>query len=185
MDKKDLKILKEKMSALQKGDVNALETIYETTRRGVYTFVYPIVKSKEKAEDITQTTYINLYENIQSFDKKKNPLNWILTVAKNLALTSVIKENREILTDFSDKINEDKISSYDFGDIDTPTIDLAKEILTKEELQIVLMHIIAEYKHREIATILSLPLGTVTWKYNAALTKLNKELKKRNEKLRS
>ena len=45
-------------------------------------------------------------------------------------------------------------------------------VLDESEREIVILHAIWQYKHREIAEILSLPLGTVTWKYKAALAKL-------------
>ena len=47
--------------------------------------------------------------------------------------------------------------------------------LSAEEKEIVLLHAVWDYKHREIAKMLSLPLGTVTWKYKKALKKLKKE----------
>ena len=48
------------------------------------------------------------------------------------------------------------------------------------------MYAIGEFKHREIADILHLPLGTVTWKYKNALSKLKEEYQRReaNEKKR-
>lgn len=178
MDKKELKQLTNALLQLQKGDVDALETVYNLTRRGVFTFVLPIMGSKESAEDITQTTYVHLYEKIDQYDKTKNPLNWILTMAKNIALTEVIKQGREISTDFMESVNGDRVFTYDSDNFDAPTLELANKVLTPSELQIVMMFAVAEYKHREIAEILDLPLGTVTWKYNAALKKLRLELEK-------
>ena len=176
MDKNQLNKLRDSLLSLKEGNIDSLETIYELTRKGVFSFVLPIMQTVEKAEDITQTTYIQIYEHIELFDKKKNPLNWILTIAKNLALTEVKKDSREIATDFADPINKDRVFTYDQGDYDTPTIDVANRVLKKEELQIVLLYAIGEYKHREIAKILNIPLGTVTWKYNVAIRKLRKAL---------
>lgn len=47
--------------------------------------------------------------------------------------------------------------------------------LDETEREIVLLHAVWGYKHREIAQMKGMPLGTVTWKYNAALEKLRKE----------
>ena len=176
MDKNQLNKLTESLLSLKEGNIDSLEVIYEITRKGVFSFVLPIMGSVEKAEDITQTTYVHIYEHIELFDKKKNPLNWILTVAKNLALTEIKKDAREISTDFQDPLNKDRVFIYDSREYDTPTIDIANKVLNKEELQIVLLYAIGEYKHREIAQILKLPLGTVTWKYNVAIRKLRKAL---------
>ena len=169
--------LSKAMVSLKKGNLDALETIYSLTRKGVYSFILPILHTHERSEDIMQDTYIMVYEKISLYDEDKNPLNWILTIAKNLALTDINKSNRELDTDFSDPINENRVYSNDSKEFDTPTIDLARRILNEEELQIVLMFAIGEYKHREISEILNLPLGTVTWKYNQAIKKIRKAMK--------
>ena len=53
-------------------------------------------------------------------------------------------------------------------------LDYLLGALTEEEREIVVLHVFWGYKHREIAERLSLPLGTVTWKYSTALKKLEK-----------
>lgn len=180
MDGLELRKLKKDMIRLQGGDINALESIYELTRRGVFSFVLPILRDYDKAEDIMQQTYVQIYEKIDQYDKSKNPQNWILTIAKNLALNEINKDNRELSTDFMDAVNGDKVFSFDRNEYDTPTIDLANKILTPSEFQIVMLFAVGEYKHREIAEILDLPLGTVTWKYSSAINKLKKALKEGN-----
>jgi RNA polymerase sigma-70 factor (ECF subfamily) len=50
------------------------------------------------------------------------------------------------------------------------------EQLTEQERQIVALHALAGFKHREIAAILRLPLPTVLSKYNRALKKLRQHL---------
>ncbi|MCR4879759.1 MAG: sigma-70 family RNA polymerase sigma factor [Bacilli bacterium] len=178
MDKAQQKALIRALNSLKKGNVDSLEIIYELTRKGVFSFVLPIMHTKERAEDVMQMTYIQLYENIEKYDRQKNPLNWLLTMAKNIALSEISKEGREISTDFMEGANVDRVYTLDSDEFDTPTIDLARRILSPSELQIVMMYVVAEFKHREIADALGLPLGTVTWKYNNALNKLRSELEK-------
>ena len=57
-----------------------------------------------------------------------------------------------------------------------PTIALANKVLAEDEFNIVMMYAIGEYKHKEIADFLHMPLGTVTWKYANALKKLKKAI---------
>jgi RNA polymerase sigma-70 factor (ECF subfamily) len=157
---------------LQKGDVNQLAIIYKLTSRGIFTFVLPIVKAYDLAEDVLQSTYVRAYESITSYRPGTNPRNWLLTIAKNLAFNEIKKRNREPSYDFSEE-NVSTEGVYDLNpDLDTPTIDLANRVLNEGELNIVLLYAIGGYKHREIAEIIDLPLGTVTSKYNAALKKI-------------
>lgn len=168
--------------ALRNGDVRQLDVIYKITSKGVFTFVLPIVKVYEVAEDVMQATYVRAYENINAYNPGTNPRNWLLTIAKNLAFAEVKKRNREPSYDF----NEENVSTegvYDLNpNLDTPTIDLANKVLSESEMSIVMLYAIGEYKHREIAEMLDLPLGTVTSKYNAALKKLRIAYNKQNEK---
>ena len=168
--------------ALHGGDVNQLSVIYNLTSKGVFTFVLPIVKVYEIAEDVMQATYIKVYENIVSYHPGTNPRNWILTIAKNLALAEINKRKREVSYDFNEE-NVSREGIYDLDPyLDTPTIELANKVLNEGELQIVLLYAIGDYKHREIAEMLNLPLGTVTSKYNTALKKIRIAYEKENEK---
>ena len=163
--------LEKAMISLQKGNSSALAEVYGLTSRGVFTFVLPIIRDYQLAEDIMQQTYVDAYEHIASYHPGTSPRNWLLTIAKNMALTEAKKRNREVSTDFSDE-RESADGVYYLGDIDSPTIATANRVLSEEEFNIVMMYAVGGYKHREIAEFLSLPLGTVTWKYNNALKKI-------------
>lgn len=173
--------LEKAMVDLQEGDSNALATIYDLTSRGVFTFILPILKDYATAEDIMQQTYVSVYEKISSYKKGTNARNWILTIAKNLAINEFNNKKKVVDFDYDEEqVIPDGLYSLDES-LDTPTIKLANEILTDEEFKIVIMYVVGEYKHREIAEQLNLPLGTVTWKYKNALEKLRKEYERRLE----
>lgn len=52
----------------------------------------------------------------------------------------------------------------------------AMEALSDEERQIVALHALSGFRHREIAEVLELPLATVLSKYHRALKKLRSRL---------
>lgn len=169
--------LEDSLLKLRKGDLEGLREIYEQTSRGVFTFILPIIRDYQLAEDIMQETYVKVHDKINDYQEGTNGRNWILTIAKNLAFDELRKRKHETETDFDDEREE--LGSYYLSDqIDTPTIKLANEILPEDEMHIVLLFAIGGYKHREIAEMLNLPLGTVTWKYHDALLKLRKAVKK-------
>lgn len=169
--------LEESLLKLKYGDLDGLREIYEQTSRGVFTFILPIIRDYHLAEDIMQETYVKVHDNSHNYQEGTNARNWILTIAKNLAFDELRKRKHETLTDFDDE--KEPLGSYYLSDqIDTPTIKLASEILSEDEMQIVLLFAVGGYKHREIAEMLNLPIGTVTWKYHDALLKLRKSVKK-------
>lgn len=163
---------------LKEGNVDALGYIYNETRKGVFTFVLPMLRDYYKAEDITEQTFVQVYEKIKQFNDG-NFRNWILTIAKNLTLNEIERLKKEQSVDFQESQMSNLVYVNSKKEFDTPTIDLANKILSPTDFQIVMMHVIGEYKHREISEILDIPLGTITWKYNQALNKLKKELDKK------
>ena len=59
---------------------------------------------------------------------------------------------------------DDKVSS--------PLLNVMKKVLNESEAQIISLHLISGFKHREIAEMLDKPLGTVLWTYKNALNKI-------------
>ena len=55
------------------------------------------------------------------------------------------------------------------------------EVLSGDELEVFILHVIDELKHKEIAKILKKPLGTITWLYNKAVNKLKERIGEDNE----
>lgn len=164
---------------MKKGDEKAFANLYEETKKGVFSYLYSICNNYERAEDLMQDTYIKVRQNIQSYQQGTNPLAWIIQIAKNLAFNDLKKARREQLTDFNsfdiadNTTVEEKADSYVF--------DTINRELSSDEAQIVLLHIISGFKHREIAEIVDKPLGTVLWSYNNSIKKLKKILKKEEE----
>ncbi|HOJ45125.1 MAG TPA: RNA polymerase sigma factor [Bacilli bacterium] len=162
---------------LQQGDQDGLTDLYEVTSRAVFAFTLSVIADYQLAEDIMQETYIRVYQSIDSYRKGTNGLSWILTIAKNIALTMLERRQREERIDF-DAQHERAGATVEVPNFENPTIDLAKKILPEDEQQILFLYAIGEYKHREIADLLGLPLGTVTWKYQIAIKKMREHLKK-------
>jgi len=172
--------LEKAMKALKGGKSDALGEIYSLTSKGIFTFVLPLLNDYQLAEDVMQDTYVTCYQKIQFYELGTSARNWLLTIAKNAAISELRKRKRVISYDF----NEEPPSPngiYYLGEIDSPTISLANRILSKEEFNIVMMHVIGEYKHKEISQLLHIPLGTVTWKYMSALKKLKAAIEEEEE----
>lgn len=159
---------------MKEGDGTAFEEIYEQTRKTVYAFILTYTMSRADADDATQDTYIRVMRSISHYEVGTNAMAWLLQVAKNTALNLLRKKKREIPTDFA--ANEVKFGTYVL-DTDDSVMGAIVKCLTAEEQQIVILHSVAGYKHREIAVITEKPLGTVTWTYKNAVKKLNTALR--------
>lgn len=157
---------------IRTGDNGAFIRLYEATKKGVFSFVYSIVGNFQTAEDVTQETYLRVKTRISSYADGTNFSAWLLQIAKNLSYDTVEKRRRETPTDFA----ENDLGTCEIP-ADKPMIRAVRNALDEREGNIVLLHAVSGYKHREIAKLLDMPLGTVTWSYKNAITKLKKYLK--------
>ena len=166
MDKKYIDDLLYKIS---NGDNKAFEELYIKTRKGVFSFLYSYLENYHDTEDAMQTTYLNVKKGIHTYKIGTNGSAWILQIAKNIALTELKKPKP--ISDL-DSLPE---ASYEF-EYNSIT-DVMKRVLTREEQRIVTLHVLWDYKHREIGKVIGAPTGTVTSKYKRAIEKLRNALK--------
>lgn len=172
IDTDEMKIL---IKESKENNFENFEFFYELTKRQIYVSIMLIIKNKETTEDIMQETYMRFLQNIHKYKENTNVIAFIVTIARNLAINQYNKNKREINYDFS-QYYEEKTSFKD-----TPLMELVYETLEKDELEVFILHIIDELKHREIAKIMKKPIGTITWLYNKAVKKLKKKLGDLNE----
>lgn len=171
MPKSDMRILVKK---LQNGDMNVFDDIYYETKDIVFYSILGILKDYSLSEDIMQDTYLKALSKIHSYKPTHSFKSWIVTIGKNLAINEFNRRKRETSIDIqTDEMFLGQTESRSENQI---LIEQIFKVLNDSEREIVLLHVIGDLKHREIAKMLSKPIGTVTWSYKNALGKLKKEL---------
>jgi len=68
----------------KKGDIGAYQKIYEQCARKVLNFVYRMVNSIEDAEDLTQETFVAVYQKLGSLKDDTRFEPWLFRIARNL-----------------------------------------------------------------------------------------------------
>lgn len=153
------------------GDKEALAQLYTQTRAAVYGFALSVLKNPHDAEDVLQDTYLQVWNAAASYRARGKAMAWLLTIARNLAMDRLRRQKRTEPLAWEDWENcfagNPAVSQED-------RLALAALLtaLGSEERQIVILHALTGLKHREIASLLGLPLPTVLSKYNRALKKL-------------
>ena len=161
---------------IAKGDNVAFEKLYEGTKRGVFSFLYTYFHNYEDAEDAMQTVYLKIKRGITTYQPKTNGSAWILQIAKNHALNELKKSSKYLRADGFEL--ENVVTDGGINQIEKSGItELMQKMLSEEEQQIIILHVLWGYRHREIALELACPVGTVTSKYKRAVEKLRKTLK--------
>ncbi len=159
------------------GDNKAFEQLYLKTYRGVFAFIYSYLHDYHESEDAMQNVFLKIKKGISSYIPNTNGRAWILQIAKNHCLNLI--KSRKQTVDINEMANVLSGGEPVFSD-QTSVMQIMKTHLSDEEYQIVVLHVLWGYRHREIANLLNCPTGTVTSKYKRALQKIKKNLKEDN-----
>ncbi len=108
---------------------------------------------------------------------------WILTIVKNLAFMKLRASKGELSVPLDESFDLTDSSDFQAESADRMVLSGVLSRLNDEERQIVTLFAVSGLKHREISSVMGIPLPTVLSKYRRALAKLKKYMEEeRNEK---
>ena len=102
--------------------------LFELLREPVYHYLLVIFRSSAEAEDITQETFLHLYQHLQDGQPVDNPRFWIFRVAHNLAIN---RQKREEMSELLDDPSWDQIRDR----MADSALDPEERLLEREKLQ--------------------------------------------------
>lgn len=156
----------------QNGDKAAYSLFYAETAKGVFAFLYGYYRNYARTEEGMQETYYRALKNVAQYRAGSDARAWLLQIAKNIALNDLKRAKRE------EVLPAEKLAPLLTEETpDGSVFDAMNRALDDTERQIVVLHVLWGYKHREIAEKLAMPLGTVTSKYKISVAKMKKYLK--------
>ena len=155
-----------KLDAVREGDMTAFEEIYNDLKVPVMTVAVRIIGDRHAAEDILQEVFVKLYKTPPDPQIKK-PRAYIFRMARNLAIDGIRQRQTLSLEDY-----EDTLQCNDTDPAGRLDIEAAMTALPSEQRQVVSLHLNGGLKFREIAQITDTPLGTVLWRYQKAIKRL-------------
>lgn len=159
------------IAEMANGNTAAVAALYENAKTAVYGFALSLLKNTHDAEDVLQDCFVKVFEASPTYRAEGKPLAWILTIARNLCLQKLREHKRN--ADIPEEDWEPYLASREEISVeDRVVLETCMKHLSEEERQIVMLYAVAGFKHREIASVLSLPLATVLSKYHRALKKL-------------
>lgn len=153
------------------GDKDALKVFYEETSSAVYGFALSVLKNNYDAEDVLQDTYIQVWRAADNYRADGKAMAWLMTITRNLAYDCINTKSRMELLSEEDWQKQMSDSSAVTNE-DQMVLQSLLAHLGEQDRQIVVLHAMTGLKHREIASLLSIPLPTVLSKYNRAIKKL-------------
>ena len=157
------------------GNKQAFTQLYRMAGQAIYAYALSILKNPAEAEDALQDTFLKIRAAASLYKPMGKPMAWILTITRNICLIKLRqKENLSFfpLESFEEPAELNQISDVE----DRLVLQTALHVLSDEECQILILHAVTGWKHREIAQQMGIPLSTVLSRYRRGLKKLQMEL---------
>ena len=168
------------MERLGKGDKSAMEELYLLTKTDVFAFALSKTADRELSEDVMHDTFVQIYKNAALYSPQGKPMSWIFTVEMNLIRRSYKLSERTVsIEEQIDNLSDETDFAESF--VRSEFISELLSVLTEAEREIIVLHVVSGLKHREISSLLSMPLPTVLSKYHRALKKLKAKVKEGDE----
>ena len=156
--------------ACARGDRSALQAIYQFESRRLLGVALRIVRERALAEDVLHDAFMNIWTKAASFDAQRGSAQgWIHTIVRNLALSVVRTNGREVSAD------EEAIEGLEAHQVanaapmielfeinaDIGRLDECLQALDAPKRNSILAAYLDGCSHSEIAERLNAPLGSV------------------------
>lgn len=77
-----------------KGDRQAFEALLIQYEKPVFNAAYRMLNNREDASDVTQTVFLKVYENFDSFDPSRRFFSWVYRITLNESINWLSKQKR-------------------------------------------------------------------------------------------
>lgn len=165
----------------REGDARAYGILVERYKRAAYGVALSVTKHHEDAEDVAQTAFLVALRRLDDCRKPESFGGWLLSIVRNRARNLLRRENLRA----TEEIPESADSKLPGPDRVFERVELrgfleeALDDLTPVQREVVLLHDVQGWKHREIAEHLEMPAGTVRSHLHYARKELRKILEPR------
>ncbi len=175
------------------GDRDAFQGIVNLYKDPLYAFLRRFLNQQQLVEEVFQETFLQLYRSRGTFDKDKPLRPWLFTIAANKARDALRKQQRQ-----------DTISIGTMGDSDELSVNDVVNSLTSYEItpyeeaekaeqaekvrkiisempenlkEILILSYFEQFSYKQMADILSIPIGTVKSRLHTAIVYFTKKWK--------
>ena len=170
--------------AIAAGDQAALHSLYEWTRRLVFTLAVRIIANRESAEEVTIDVFHDVWRKASAYDPADGPVvGWIMNQARCRAIDRLRFEQRK---KWNNTYPDSLLPTTDIVDPQQAAIfkeesgrlETALDVLTSLERHAIEAAFFSELTYAEVAQKLNQPLGTVKTRIRSGLSKLRDALGK-------
>ena len=183
----------ELLERYSQGDESAFGEIVNRYKDGLYAFLRRFLNQNDVIEDVFQETFLQLFSSRESFDTDRPLRPWLYTIAANKAKDALRKQKRTPAMTIGTIVEEEKMSFGDMLNTLSSDTTLPYESLERDETAAMVRKIIADmpenmreililayfnkFSYKQMAEILSIPIGTIKSRLHTAVGRFAKEWK--------
>mgnify|MGYP006288255807 CR=1 FL=1 len=176
-----------------KGDEAAFHELVNRYKNSLYGFLRQFLNRQDLVEDVFQDTFLQLYSSRDSFDTSRPLRPWLFTIAANKAKDALRKWQRTAavpigtIADSGESSFDDVLNSM-ISQSTTPSENLERaETAARVERiiadmpdnlrEILILAYFNKFSYKQMAEILSIPIGTVKSRLHTAIGRFAKDWK--------
>ncbi len=164
-------------------DPKVMGDLYDRYGRLVYSLIFRVVRNAAATEDLTQETFLRVWNRAQAFDASRGALGpWIVTVARNRAIDYVRSADGRMEARSLDLEHLEHPGQFNDFEDTALSIDRARRLkdafekLTPNQKTVIELAYYEGLSQTEMAARMQQPLGTVKTWVRAALKTLREQL---------
>jgi RNA polymerase sigma-70 factor (ECF subfamily) len=175
------------------GEEAAFREIVSRYKNSLYAFLKQFLNRQDLVEDVFQETFLQLFTSRESFDPSRPLRPWLFTIAANKAKDALRKSQRiaaipiGTLSDseemsFDDVLNtlsSDSTMPYEELEQGETAARVAQIIANMPDnlREILILAYFNKFSYKQMASILSIPIGTVKSRLHTAVARFAREWK--------
>jgi len=175
------------------GDEDAFHEIVSRYKNSLYAFLKQFLNRQDLVEDVFQETFLQLFTSRESFDPARPLRPWLFTIAANKAKDALRKSQRTTAIPIGTISESEEMSFDDVLNTLTSDTTMPYEKLEKSETasrvakiianmpenlrEILILAYFNKFSYKQMAQILSIPIGTVKSRLHTAVARFAKDFK--------
>ena len=175
------------------GEEAAFRVIVDRYKNSLYAFLRQFLNRRDIVEDVFQETFLQLFTSRDSFDKSRPLRPWLFTIAANKAKDALRKWQRTSAVPIGTMGDSQELSFSDMLNTVTSDTTVPYEELQQQETasrvgriiskmpdnlrEILLLAYFQKFSYKQMAEVLSIPIGTVKSRLHTAVGRFAKDWK--------
>ncbi len=169
----------ELMLRVQADDADAFEALFDRFGTRAYSVAYAIARERTRAEDIVQESFLAIWRSRERYEPQEGALGaWVIGIVRHRAIDSVRRNVRHDKRRAGEEQIDGQLQDGPSIEQTTVEVDEAARLraalakLPDAQREVIVLAYFGELATTEIASELSLPLGTIKGRMRLGLHKL-------------